>query len=261
MQKSVIKILFLFFIVCVCACNGTSDSTPSRECPVTIDWQGIVPGVTQKDEVLRILGEPLRLDDSRSDLLVAIFKEGIDNRMLESPGTTYIIFDESDTVIYINRSLVDEDRYYQIADFLILTGNTFDIIYANTTGNPYYKKEGHGFSDFQVGFDQIWTASFCGLELDTIPFIVVDDLGELKCKIGETEPTQSLAYEFSTLFKFDEDNFPLLIPSPMPQTSNYVQAVHYFPRIGYSAYWEKYSQLDQPLLYSSWKEFFYGLCE
>jgi hypothetical protein len=136
--------------------------TPAVLCRTNLDWNGVTPGISTRQEVLDRLGTPI--DRGRKE-----FSDGQRIQYYSYPvsgGTILeyirhrVYFRPDGIVDWIEEIVADRDGEFQtVQEAVDKFGNELDIVYPNNDYNPYVEFQ----YDIHGGPDQVLVWSECGI--------------------------------------------------------------------------------------------------
>jgi hypothetical protein len=142
-------------------------SSPKFACPVKLNWKGIVPGVSTRQDVLSLLGNPdeegrLKFKDSKT---IPYFGYRVAGGVIAEFVQHRIFFRADGKVDWIVVIVADSDgKFHSAQEVAEQLGYTVDIVYTNNDFNPY--------ADFQYdvlgGPDDILIWSECGVAISVL---------------------------------------------------------------------------------------------
>ena len=154
----------ILLLVLLVACSSpvppsSSLPTPEFACQQSVDWRGIVPEESTRQDVVRILGKPSRKGNERYvDGRVPFYAYGIEDGAMAGLVEDRVFFDRDGVVAWIEASVADRDgRTYTIEEITKQLGTTLDQVYVN---NDYRLPDQY---DAHAGPDDIYVWAECGL--------------------------------------------------------------------------------------------------
>jgi hypothetical protein len=138
-------ILYLIITVDFVSISGRFVPDPDEECPITVSWNGIVPGVSNKDDVIRILGIPDEASFVKRDNVFAEeYRYKLQSTKVYDSNDfqryDYVMFDITGRVIQMYRNVIDIDgQYHQVSEYTKIYGTELDLAYQNSTYRPNRK--------------------------------------------------------------------------------------------------------------------------
>jgi len=154
----------IFFLAILIACSspiqpGFSLPTPESACKQSLNWRGIVPGESTRQDVIRLLGKPSQKGSERYiDGRVSYYAYEIKDGAMAGLAEDRVFFDQDGVVTWIEAIAAGHDgQIYTIEEIASQVGATLDQVYVN---NDYSMPEQY---DAHAGPDDIYVWAECGL--------------------------------------------------------------------------------------------------
>ncbi len=209
--------------------------TPEADCPIIINWRGIIPGQSTQRNVTDALGHPSQRGvEQFGEQRIPFYSYPVEGGVVADYVQDRIFFRSDGTVNWIEVVVADRDGTFHIAQETIdQLGNTLDTVYMNNNYNP-----SNSFPiDVLAGPDQIYIWSECGLALSVLATCSVSDSDKLRCTysddVGNSEDTTST----SLVLRYPN---PHSSSEPIPDVNNVVLMKFLFSPTSYDGFDEFY---------------------
>ena len=167
----------------VAACTpshaATPPPSPEMACPVVLDWHGLVPGRSSRQDVTRALGNPSQTGSQRfADANIPFFAYRIEDGKISTFVQDRVFFRPDGIVDWIEAVVADRDgKFHPAQETIDQLGSTVDTAYLNSNYDP---SNSHQY-DVLGGLDQLYVWSNCGLALDVHAICYPSESGQLQC--------------------------------------------------------------------------------
>ena len=151
---------------------------PDISCLHVLNWQGLIPGQSKRQDVIDTLGSPYETGEK---LYVGgtypYYAYQVNGGKIADFVQDRVFFNSDDTILWIEAIVADRDGVsHTVSETLASIGNIVDVAYWNSNYSP-----GSGQPDILAGPDQIYVRSECGLALLVNEPCVQDITGEATC--------------------------------------------------------------------------------
>jgi len=161
---------------------------PSESCPIKMNWNSIIPGVSTRQDVVNQLGNPnkkgkIKFPDGN---IISFYTYEVEGGAISKFVQNRIFFRSSNIVDWIEVVIADQDgQFHTVKEIVDQLGNLLDIIYTNDDYNPYNKFQ----YDVIAGPDQVYVWSECGLALLVLKDYKKSDSHKLEFSpVGHNDP-------------------------------------------------------------------------
>ncbi len=192
-KRLTVLVILIIQVVLSTAC--TSQRDPINPPPIAFDcqnkdnWQGIIPGVTTKREVVEILGKPDKESIvERDGLSILVLEYDINSGIVAEYAKDKIYFKEDDVVLWIEEIVADRDgKFVPISMEIEKYGKLVNTVYENNNYVP-----GSNQFDILAGPDQVYVWSTCGIAVVTMSHCFVTDKSDFDCLSEQVAETRLL---------------------------------------------------------------------
>jgi hypothetical protein len=152
---------------------------PEQVCAKSIDWRGIKPGVSTKQDVVNLLGEPedqgfKRMTATSGANSFPFYTYKVDGGEIPGFVKNRIFFRADGVVDWIEVIVGDQDgSYHKVSEIAAELGNTLDAFYINSDIGVYVEP-GKWFETHR-GPDYFYIWSACGVAIDALPINPIDN--------------------------------------------------------------------------------------
>jgi hypothetical protein len=216
---------------------------PEGKCAISVNWNGIVPGKSTRQEVINALGQPQKWGLERvQDVTYFYFTYQVARGMVADYVQDRIYFRPGGIVDWMEIVVADRDgSYHSINEGVELYGNVLDVVYINNNYDPRNKFQ----VDVLGGPDQLYVWSDCGVVLDTLPRCSSEMLnGTLGSVPNNDLSGKDLVFRFPNPYHVGGD--------PDPDVNNMVLMEILFPPTTYKAFTNSYMY---KIPYGLWDDF------
>ena len=179
--KALPIVLAIGLLVAACKAPEMREPLPATDvtCPETLNWRGIVPGKSSRQDVMSILGSPSQVGNEKfGNKSMSFYAYKIDGGIVSRYAQDRIFFRSDGIVDWIEEVVADRNGAFLPAQAMIdQVGSTIDTAYVNSNYDPTDQFP----VDVLAGPDQIYVWSECGLALDMLEFCFPSKLGGIKC--------------------------------------------------------------------------------
>lgn len=253
----ILKITWFFLLsMLIIACTGgraqTVLPTPERDCPITLNWHGIVPGESTQKDVLKALGMPLNKGRERiDDYWLPFYEYKVQGGHVADFVSDRVFFRSDGTVDWIEAVVADRDEtFHPVGETISELGDSVDTVYVN---NNYRPSNSPPF-DIQGGPDQLYVWSECGIAVHALSYCLAKD-GALNCPIlnkTRDELRDMSKIEASIGVAVTVRHPDEIGPEPVPGFDNAVLMKFIFPSTSYSGFNEHYRYM---IPFGIWNEY------
>lgn len=164
-------VVFISLVVMnISACQDTRDKvflpTPESKCSTELDWRGLIPGQSTRDDVERVLGTPFEKGKIKfHDRNVSYYAYKVDGGEISKYALDRIFFRSDGLIDWME--IIEADRngdFEAVFDTVAQLGNKVDTVYSNNNYRPSVT-----FGDVMGWPDQVYVWASCGLALDALP--------------------------------------------------------------------------------------------
>ncbi|HSJ52857.1 MAG TPA: hypothetical protein VLC52_03850 [Anaerolineae bacterium] len=207
--------LTILLLAVLTACSSpvpltSSLPTPEFACSKSLDWKGIVPGESTRQDVVRILGNPSHKGSERYvDGRVSFYAYEVEDGAMAGLAEDRVFFGRNGVVAWIEAIVADRNgRTYTIKEITDQLGTTLDQIYLN---NDLRLQDQY---DIHAGPDDIYVWAECGLAVSAVPPLDDEPSASPNLMVrypvspGDSlEPTPSFRAEIMLEFFFPHTSF------------------------------------------------------
>jgi hypothetical protein len=169
-SKFLLMIVLAIFLV---SCQSTSYvqlPTPSAACPSQFSWRGLQPGISTKEDVITVLGNPENIEQNKYDQKkVLTFTYRLGEGYLNDLLVTRILFRQDGIIDSLEVPASQGDIHFRSTMDIYNELGAIDTIYTNNNYNPAYST-----LDVKGGPAKVFVWSKCGLAVLGIPNYSID---------------------------------------------------------------------------------------
>ncbi len=193
--------LALIIVLVTAACRtpvGLVPPTPDAACPDTVNWHGLVPGRSTRDDVIKALGQPSQTGSRQyAEGSIPFFAYPIEpGGIVARFSQDRVFFWGNGIVAWIEVTVADRDgKFHPAGEVISRLGKTIDVAYENSTYNPAVWQY-----DVLSGPDQLYVWSNCGMALDVFMTCSATSSGALACSSSNFRgptPTPQIASDLT----------------------------------------------------------------
>jgi hypothetical protein len=157
---------------------------PESVCAAELNWQGLVPGRSTQQDVVKALGNPTSTGSARfDDRQFSFYTYAVEGGRVSKYVSDRIFFEQDGVIDWIEVVVADRDgQFHPAQEILGELGNTIDTAYLNSSYNPSASIP----HDVLAGPDELYIWSACGLALDIHNFCFPAQDGKLRCITPES---------------------------------------------------------------------------
>lgn len=249
MSKVFRKTFFLLIIIAInsaaCANRQTTIHLPppDSKCKVELDWHGLKPGQSTRQDVEEALGMPFEKGILRSDdRNISYYAYKVEGGEISKYAFDRIFFRPDGLIDWME--IIEADRngnFHTVFDIAKLLGNKIDTIYSNNNYRPQ-----NNFPDVLAGPDRIYVWSECGLVLDALPstYSQAFQAGKTECKSDNNEELCNLVPQYPSPYNVGRN--------PQPDINSVILMKFYFQPTSYEGFTQHYIY---KIPYGLWKEY------
>lgn len=152
---------------------------PESVCRVTLNWRGILPGLSTRQDVINVLGNPTSTGNRKfGDQQLSFYTYVVEGGKVSNFVRDNIFFGQDGIVDWIEAVVADRDgRFHPAQEVISELGSTIDTAYTNSTYDPSRSFQ----YDVVSGPDELYVWSECGLALDIHGACFPSQEGSLRC--------------------------------------------------------------------------------
>jgi hypothetical protein len=250
-KKLLLLICILLFIVSIFVVYANKESAiqlplPTYTCNSKLNWHGLIPGQSNRDDVLNTLGEPttrgrFKYEDSN----ISYFAYKVNGGEISKYTMDRIFFRSNGIVDWMEIAAADSNSgFTSLFDTVLQLGSNVDVIYTNNNYRP-----SNNFIDVLFEPDRIYVWSECGLALDVLPstYSPLLQVNQKECNTDEERIKSDMCNiipRHPTPYNF--------IDEPEPDVNSLVLMKFYFQPTSYNAFAQYYMY---KIPYGMWNKF------
>jgi len=251
MKRIFASIIFLFLLLAACTPVASSIiPSPERTCKSTVDWQGLIPGQSNTEDVIRILGNPsekgkIKFENKR----ISYYAYDVDGGVIADYAKNRIFFTKDGVIDWMEIIEGDRtDRVEMVFDVVSLLGNELDVVYSNNTYRPE-NKPAHVFA----GLTRIYVWSECGVAIEALPSSEATYFGVIETGCEKGNPSSEMC-----ILSFRHRYPPLDNSDPHYNVNSIVFMKFYFRPTAYQGFADYYMY---KIPFRTWGEYLRALGE
>jgi hypothetical protein len=228
--------LVLLAAACVSSREENPLPTPDAACPVTLEWHGVVPGRTTRQDVVEVLGHPSQKGtlwfDERH---ISFYSYPVEGGTVSGYVEDRVFFRPDGVVDWIEVVVADRDGgFHSVQETIDQLGNTLDTVYLNNNYNP-----SNSFPiDVLSGPDQIYVWSECGLVLDALAVCLPYEEADIPgCATPEDATRSGISVSITVMLRYPDPHYSL---EPIPDANSPVLMKFLFPPSSYEGFNDSY---------------------
>jgi len=169
-KKHRIIVCILLIAICLSACSNNQNAIrlppPENKCSIELDWHGLIPGQSTRDDVVKTLGTPFEEGNLKfEDRKISYYAYKVNGGEISKYALDRIFFRSDGLIDWMEIVYADrEGDFESVFDAVVQFGNRIDTVYSNNNYRPLST-----FGDVRAWPDQIYVWSECGLALDALP--------------------------------------------------------------------------------------------
>lgn len=238
MRIKTLQIAFIIgLLVTACETPELREPLPAPEiaCSETLNWHGIIPGKSSRQDVVNILGSPSQGGNEGYDnKSIPFYAYKIESGVVSRYTQDRIFFRSDGIVDWIEEVVADRNGSFIAAQATInQIGNTVDTAYVNSNYDPKNKFP----IDVLGGPDQIYVWSECGLALDMLEFCFPAKLDGIRCLPPEDHVKPGAGVPTAVTLRYPN---PYPGAEPVTGADNAVLMRFLFPPTSYKGFTDYY---------------------
>lgn len=195
-----IALLMLSVLItsCTFARKASILPTPETSCSVNIDWRGIKPGKSTREEVLETLGVPDHEGaQSVANQRVSFYAYSVEGGVVARFAQDRVYFRSDGVVDWIEVVVADRDGgFHPIQEMIDELGAMLDTGYVNNNYRPSTTPQ----FDVLAGPDQVYVWSECGVAVHMFTHCFVLGSDDLHCalpnEVNQSEEDEMISVTF-----------------------------------------------------------------
>jgi hypothetical protein len=127
---------------------------------VVLDWRGITPGESTRQDVINALGTPDHVGTKQfGDSRVSFYEHKVEGGVIAEFARDRVFFRSDEVVAWLEVVVADRDgTFHTVQEMIDQLGEVLDVVYWNNNYNPSSRQ-----FDVLAGPDQLYVWSECGL--------------------------------------------------------------------------------------------------